>query len=135
MTRHRARRGGWLGVVGLGLGATYLASLLYLRGLKVLGATTTALLVSLEAPIALGLAALLIGERFVPVGLVGVGLVLVSSLLVIGRPAAATSARTRVSSDSPLAARTRYETYVFADYVVPSTLEPLEPPQQEARNP
>lgn len=90
--------GGWLGVVGLGVGATYLASLLYLRGLQVVGATTTGLLVSLEAPIALALAALLIGERFVPVGLVGVGLVLVSSLLVIGRPPAATR-RTRVTSD------------------------------------
>jgi drug/metabolite transporter (DMT)-like permease len=78
--------GSWVGVLALGVGATYAAHLLYLRGLEVLGTTTTGLLVSLEAPVALGLAAVLVGERFTPLGLVGVALVLASSLLVIVRP-------------------------------------------------
>lgn len=76
----------WLGVLVLGLGATYLAHLLYLRGLEVLGATTTGLLVSLETPVALVLAAVLLGERFTTAGLLGVALVVASSVVVIIAP-------------------------------------------------
>jgi len=78
--------GAWLGVVALGACATYLANLLFVVGLGRLGATTAGLIVSLETPAALVLAALLLGERFTLVGTAGVLLVLVSSMLVLVSP-------------------------------------------------
>ena len=62
---------------------TYLAHLLFQTGLQRVEASRSVLLLSLEPVVALVTAALFLGERFTPLGLVGVGLILLVSVLAV----------------------------------------------------
>lgn len=70
----------WLLLLVLTVFPTYLAHLFFQLGLKKVEATRAALLVNVKAVTALSTAALFLGERFTPLGLLGAGMI----LLVVG---------------------------------------------------
>ena len=77
--------GGGIGVVAVLVGAvvgTAFAMTAFLAGMRLLGPATASLLVSVEAPAGVGLAALVLGERLAPAQLVGAGLVVCALLLL-----------------------------------------------------
>lgn len=85
----------WLAVLYLGLVPTALAYLIYIFGLRSVPATTASIGTLVEPLTAALLAALLLGERLTPSGLIGAGLLLSSlAILSLGDLAARRKPRT-----------------------------------------
>ncbi|PXX57931.1 DME family drug/metabolite transporter [Nocardia tenerifensis] len=82
--------GGFALLAALGLIPTAIAYTLYFRGLPDAGPGTAAILALLEPLTGALLAAIVLGERLTPLGLLGVGL-LITALLLTGRRSARTS--------------------------------------------
>lgn len=81
---------GWAAVLTLALVSTVLAIVTFLAGLERVGATNTAMLSTVEPAVAVGLAALVLGERVSALTLVGGVLILAAVLMVsAGEPARA----------------------------------------------
>jgi len=73
---------GWLLILYLGLVPTALAYALYLRGLRSVPATVSAIITLLEPLGSTVLAVLLLGERLTALGLLGAALLLASMALL-----------------------------------------------------
>jgi drug/metabolite transporter (DMT)-like permease len=77
--------GGGVGAIGVVVGAvvgTVFAVTAFFRGIRLVGPGTASLLVTIEAPAGLALAALALGERLAPIQLAG-GALVVSAILVL----------------------------------------------------
>jgi DME family drug/metabolite transporter len=91
----------WLLMGVLALLSTYLAYLLYFIGLARVEASRAVLVATVEPVVALTLAALVLGERFGPAGLLGAALILLSAVLAsVGSDAAATRGGDGVTTDA-----------------------------------
>jgi drug/metabolite transporter (DMT)-like permease len=75
---------GWESVTGLALVATVLAIVTFFAGLERLGPVDTAMLATVEPPVTLVLAAVLLGESFGTLRLVG-GAMILAAVLVLAR--------------------------------------------------
>lgn len=75
---------GWLAVAGMALIATVIAIVTFFAGLKLVGASTAATLSTVEPVVTVTLAALVLGERVMPLQLVG-GALILSAVVVLAR--------------------------------------------------
>ncbi len=77
-----ATKMGWEAVVGMAVIATVIPVGTFLAGLKRIGPANASMVSTLEPVVTVGLAALLFGERLMPVTLLGGGLILAAVLLL-----------------------------------------------------
>jgi drug/metabolite transporter (DMT)-like permease len=77
-----ASNSGWLAMLGMVIFSTIIPVATFLAGLEMVGPTNAAMLSTLEPVVTVLLAALLFGERLMPIVMVGGGLILVAVILL-----------------------------------------------------
>jgi drug/metabolite transporter (DMT)-like permease len=83
-----ATAAGWWAIVGISLISTVVAITAFLFGLEIVGPVTASTLSALEPAVTVALAALMLGERLLPVQFIGGTLILAAVLLLARAPAA-----------------------------------------------